>query len=169
MTGSDVNDGAELFREKQLLANVRTRHTGEVASTANDFAAASLHKSLHWLGDHTCEKPRVYSPKFRLRLIMPRYATPLGMSRRRAKSCPPGAVSTGNTKYSPGAIAIKRVRFNELEVAPLAPITWSRTKMTSSGFGDIVRQIAGAYCASCASGASRTPADSLAIFNHFVS
>jgi hypothetical protein len=30
--------------------------TGEPASTANDFAAASLYKSLHWLGDHACEK-----------------------------------------------------------------------------------------------------------------
>jgi len=74
---------------------------------------------------------------------MPRYAIPLGMARRKAKICPPGAVSTGNTKYSPGAIAINRSGFKELEVAPLAPITWSRTKMTRSGFGDIVRQTAG--------------------------
>jgi len=65
------------------------------------------------------------------------------MARRKAKNCPPGAVSTGNTKYSPGAIAINCVRFNELEVAALAPITWSRTKMTRSRFGDVVRQTAG--------------------------
>lgn len=31
-----------MFREKQLFANARTRHTGETASTANDFAAASI-------------------------------------------------------------------------------------------------------------------------------
>lgn len=73
-------------------------------------------------------------------LVMPRYAIPLGMARRKAKNWPPGAVSTGNTKYSPGAIAINGGGFNELEVAPLALITWSHTKMTSSGFGDVVRQ-----------------------------
>lgn len=73
-------------------------------------------------------------------LVMPRYAIPLGMARRKAKNWPPGAVSTGNTKYSSGAIAINGGGFNELEVAPLALITWSHTKMTSSGFGDVVRQ-----------------------------
>ena len=55
------------------------------------------------------------------------------------------------------------------KVAPLAPITWSRTKMTRSRFGEVVRQPPGACLVSCASGASRTPADPLAIFNHFVS
>jgi hypothetical protein len=92
----------------------------------------------------------------------------LGWLAARQRFARPAPCSTGNTKYSPGAIAINRSGFKELEVAPLAPITWSRTKMTRSGFGDIVRQTAGAYRASCVFGASRTPADSLAIFNHFV-
>jgi hypothetical protein len=72
--------------------------------------------------------------------VLPRSAIPFGMARRKAKNCAPGAVSTGNTKYSPGAMAIDRGGFMELEVAPLAPTTWYRTKMTSGGFGDVVRQ-----------------------------
>lgn len=38
------------------------------------------------------KRPRVYTPRFGLRLIMPRYAIPLGMARRKAKICPPGTV-----------------------------------------------------------------------------
>jgi len=66
--------------------------TGEPASTANDFAAASLYKSYTGSAIMPAKRPRVYTPRFGLRLIMPRYAIPLGMARRKAKICPPGTV-----------------------------------------------------------------------------
>lgn len=84
--------------------------------------------------------PQLYSPKSRRRSCHATLCDSAWDGSPQGKDWPPGAVSTGNTKYSSGAIAINGGGFNELEVAPLALITWSHTKMTSSGFGDVVRQ-----------------------------
>jgi hypothetical protein len=82
----------------------------------------------------------------------------------------PGAVSTGNTKYSPGAIAINYGWFNELEVAPLelrSPGPYQDDEQ--SDFELLFAKPPGRTAHPARLALPGTPADSLAIFNHFVS